>query len=65
MKIKLIILGGLFDLDGKIKRVEEINNLMLESSFWDNRETFDRLVSELKYDKNIIDNIKLEYKEDI
>ena len=57
LKIKLIILGGLFDLDGKIKRVEEINNLMLESSFWDNRETSDRLVSELKYDKNIIDNI--------
>ena len=57
MKIKLIILGGIFDLDGKIKRVEEINNLMLESSFWDNRETSDRLVSELKYDKNIIDNI--------
>ena len=57
MKIKLIILGGLFDLDGKIKRVEEINNLILESSFWDNRETSDRLVSELKYDKNIIDNI--------
>ena len=57
MKIKLIILGGLFDLNNKIKRVEEINNLMLESSFWDNRETSDRLVSELKYDKNIIDNI--------
>ena len=30
---------------------------MLESSFWDNRETSDRLVSELKYDKNIIGNI--------
>lgn len=57
MKIKLIILGGLFDLDSKNKRVEEINNLMLESSFWDDRETSDRLVSELKYDKNIIDNI--------
>ena len=57
MKIKLIILGGLFDLDSKIKRVEEINNLMLEGSFWDDRETSDRFVSELKYDKNIIDNI--------
>ena len=57
MKIKLIILGGLFDLDSKIKRVEEINNLMLEGSFWDDREASDRLVSELKYDKNIIDNI--------
>lgn len=57
MKIKLIILGGLFDLDSKNKRVEEINNLMLEGSFWDDRETSDRLVSELKYDKNIIDNI--------
>lgn len=57
MKIKSIILGGPFDLEGKIKRVEEINNLMLESSFWDDRDTSDRLVSELKYDKNIIDNI--------
>ena len=30
---------------------------MLEGSFWDDREASDRLVSELKYDKNIIDNI--------
>ena len=39
-----IFLGGLFDLDNKIKRVEEINKLMLNSSFWDDRETADRVV---------------------
>ena len=52
-----MILGGLFDLDGKIKRVEEINNLMLDSSFWNDRESSEKIVSELKRDKNIIDNI--------
>ena len=52
-----MILGGLFDLDSKIKRVEEINNLMLASSFWDDRISSEKLVSELKHDKNIIDNI--------
>ena len=52
-----MILGGLFDLDSKIKRVEEINNLMLDSSFWDDRASSEKLVSELKHDKNIIDNI--------
>lgn len=52
-----MILGGLFDLDSKIKRVEEINNLMLDSSFWDDRASSEKIVSELKHDKNIIDNI--------
>lgn len=50
-----IFLGGLFDLDNKIKRVEEINKLMLNSSFWDDRETADRVVQELKVTKEIIE----------
>lgn len=50
-----IFLGGLFDLDNKIKRVEEINKLMFNSSFWDDRETADRVVQELKVTKEIIE----------
>ena len=32
---------------------------MLQPSFWDNRETADKLVGELKYIKNIITNVSL------
>mgnify|MGYP003029479539 FL=1 len=38
----------------KIKREKEINELMLQPSFWDNRDAADKLVGELKYIKNII-----------
>ena len=44
-------------IDIKDLSVEEINNLMLASSFWDDRISSEKLVSELKHDKNIIDNI--------
>ena len=32
---------------------------MLQPSFWDNRETADKLVGELKYIKNIITNVNI------
>ena len=32
---------------------------MLQPSFWDNRETADKLVGELKYIKNIITNVNV------
>ena len=38
---------------------KEINELMLQPSFWDNRETADKLVGELKYIKNIITNVNV------
>ena len=34
---------------------------MLDSSFWDDRASSEKLVSELKHDKNIIDNISSKY----
>ena len=55
--IRLKFLGGLFDLDNKILREKEINNLMLKSDFWNDRETADKMVSELKYIKNIISSV--------
>ena len=35
-----MIFGGLFDLDNKLKRKEELNNIINDASFWssDNRE---------------------------
>ena len=57
MRIRLKFLGGLFDLDNKILREKEINNLMLKSDFWNDRETADKMVSELKYIKNIISSV--------
>ena len=52
--IEYQILGGLFDLDKKILREKEINNLMLQDSFWNDREESDKTVLELKNIKNII-----------
>ena len=57
--IKLMIFGGLFDVDGKIRREKEINEMMLSSSFWDDRDKADKLVIELKNIKNIIDRVKV------
>ena len=57
--IRLKFLGGLFDLDNKIKREKEINELMLKSDFWNDRETADKMVSELKYIKNIISSVSI------
>ena len=50
-------LGGLFDLDSKIEREKVINELMLDSSFWDDREEANKLVSELKNIKNIVNSV--------
>ena len=49
-----MILGGLFDLDNKIAREREINNLMLDTSFWNDTVTATKIVEELKNIKNII-----------
>ena len=65
-----MVLGGLFDLDSKVIRIKEINELMLDSNFWNDSSTANKLVSELKnikgvtekvdnIEKNIMDNIEL------
>lgn len=48
-----MIYGGLFDIDNKIKREDEINKLMLDPLFWDNRDEADKLVREFKELKDI------------
>lgn len=55
--IKFQILGGLFDLNGKTLREKEINEMMLDVSFWNNREEADRLVIELKNLKSMIERV--------
>lgn len=55
--IKFQILGGLFDLNGKTLREKEINEMMLDVSFWNNREEADRLVVELKNLKSMIERV--------
>ena len=50
-------LGGLFELDNKVEREKEINDLMISPAFWDDREKADKLMIELKGIKSIILNI--------
>ena len=49
-----MILGGLFDLDNKLIRINEINELMLDVSFWNDNEKANKLVMELKELKAIV-----------
>lgn len=54
--IKWLILGGLFDLDSKIGRKDEIEKVMLLSSFWDDSDKANKLLEELKGIKGVIDD---------
>ena len=53
-----MILGGHFDLDTKKKRIKEIDELMIDSSFWNDSETANKLVKELKKIKDTVNNIE-------
>ena len=53
-----MLLGGLFDLDGKKKRISEIDALMLSSSFWDDSSSANKIVSELKSIKGTIEKLE-------
>ena len=55
--IKLCSLGGLFDLDKKNNRIKEIDELMLDTSFWNDSDTANKLVVEVKKLKDIVNNI--------
>jgi len=52
-----MILGGLFDLDKKNNRIKEIDELMLDTSFWNDSDTANKLVVEVKKLKDIVNNI--------
>ena len=52
----LIIFGGLFDLDSKINKLDEINNIINESNFWERTDKDDILKSK-SYLSGLIDPI--------
>ena len=52
-----MIYGGLFDLDKKIERLDEINKIMNESDFW-NRSNKDDILKENSYLTNLVNDIR-------
>jgi len=48
------IFGGIFDVDGKQARIEELEGLMSEQSFWDDQENAQKLSSELSSVKALV-----------
>ena len=55
---QLMIYGGLFDLDNKIKRKEEINEIINDVSFW-STSSKDDVLKEYNSLSNTIDKIKI------
>ena len=52
-----MIYGGLFDLDKKIERLDEINKIMNESDFW-NRSFKDDILKENSYLSNLVNDVR-------
>ena len=52
-----MIYGGLFDLDKKIERLDEINKIMNESDFW-NRSLKDDILKENSYLSNLVNDVR-------
>ena len=49
--------GGLFDTDNKIKRHNELLNLMNDINFWNDKEKADEVIKEATTLKNTIEKI--------
>ena len=65
-----MILGGHFDLENKIKRLEELEKEIAKEGFWDNLDTANAINQEcsslkkitesvLKVKKELVDNLEL------
>ncbi|MEW5758954.1 MAG: peptide chain release factor 2 [Candidatus Omnitrophota bacterium] len=54
-------LRGYLDVDNKLKRIKEINDLMTNASFWNNQEEANKIVVELKQLKDTIDNFQTSF----
>lgn len=52
-----MIYGGLFDLDKKIERLDEINKIMNESDFW-NKSLKDDILKENSYLSNLVNDVR-------
>ena len=49
--------GGLFDPDKKKSRIKELESLMLDANFWNDKDNSEKVVSELNNLKNSLSNI--------
>lgn len=59
-----MIYGGPFDLDTKQKRIEELEMMMQQSNFWDEKQNSEKVINELNSLKQIVNNV-ITYKEEI
>lgn len=49
--------GGLFDPDKKKSRIKELESLMLDANFWNDKDNSEKVVSELNNLKNSLSNV--------
>ena len=57
--IELVNYGGHFDPDNKKDRISELESLMLESNFWNDKEKSEKVVSELNNLKKSLSDISM------
>ncbi|HIX42915.1 MAG TPA: PCRF domain-containing protein, partial [Candidatus Kurthia intestinigallinarum] len=51
---KLKTLGGLFDLENKEFRIQEMDEIMLDPSFWDDQQKAQAIINESKGLKEVV-----------
>lgn len=59
-----MIYGGRFDLDEKQKRIKELEELVQQSDFWNDKQSSEKVISELNNLKQIVNNV-VTYKEEV
>lgn len=55
LKQELMIYGGYFDVSDKLKRKVELEKLVLQSDFWNDKKNSELIIEELNNIKNILD----------
>ena len=53
----LTLLGGLFDLDSKNNRISELEKMMNDSHFWDDKEYSNKIIDELNRLKDVVNPV--------
>lgn len=53
-----MIYGGLFDTDTKKKRIKELEQIMLEPNFWNDKKNSEKIISEVNALKNIVNTVE-------
>jgi peptide chain release factor 2 len=64
----LMAYGGLFDIDCKKEKIRELDSIMANNNFWDDKETANIVIKELNEIKeivNLVDNISVKIKNNI